>query len=66
SIPVRQFVNLKVYNMLGQEVATLVSGEQSTGSHTVAWDATALSTGVYLYHLQAGSFVTVKRMVLVK
>lgn len=66
SLPTRQLVSLKVYNMLGQEVATLVSGEQSPGSHTVVWDATTLSTGVYLYRLQAGSFVTVQRMVLVK
>lgn len=66
SVPARQLVTLKVYNMLGQEVATLVNGEQSAGSHTIAWDATALSTGAYLYRLQAGSFTAAKRMVLVK
>jgi len=66
SIPARQFVSLKVYNVLGQEVATLVSGSQSAGTHTAAWDASALSTGVYIYRLQAGSFVAIKRMVLVR
>jgi hypothetical protein len=66
SIPSRQFVSLKVYNLLGQEVAALVSKEQSAGPYTVAWDASTLPTGVFLYRLQAGSFVTVKRMLLLK
>jgi hypothetical protein len=66
SIPARQFVSLKVYNLLGQEVAALVDGEQSAGTHTVVWNAANVSGGVYFYRLQAGSFAAVKRMVLVK
>lgn len=66
SIPSRQFVSVKVYNTLGQEVAVLVNGEQAAGTHTVAWDASSLSSGVYLYRLQTDSYIAVKRMALVK
>lgn len=61
-----EFVTLKVYNMLGQEVATLVNGMEDAGSHTVTFDASKLATGMYLYKMTAGSFSEVKKMVLTK
>ena len=66
TIPASSQVQLKVYNMLGQEVATLINGALTAGSHTATFDASRLSSGVYLYKLTAGSFVTTKKMVLVK
>jgi hypothetical protein len=59
-------VTLKVYNIIGQEVATLVNGLQQAGSHSVVFDASKLTTGVYMYKIQAGDFVDVKKMVLMK
>ncbi len=58
--------SLKVYNMLGQEVATLVNGFVGAGSHSVDFNASKLSSGVYLYKLQAGNFTETKKMVLTK
>jgi hypothetical protein len=65
-IPQQSFVTLKVYNALGQEVATLVSGVQRAGVHTVQFDATNVATGVYFYRLTADNFVSVKKMMLLK
>jgi hypothetical protein len=62
----RQFVNLKVYDLLGREVATLVNEEKLAGSYEVNFDASLLSSGVYFYNLQAGSFVETKKLVLLK
>lgn len=65
-LPVSTFVTLKVYNTLGQEVRTLVKGDQAPGEYSVRFDASTLSTGVYFYTLQAGEFRQVKKMLLVK
>ncbi|MCH8558773.1 MAG: chitobiase/beta-hexosaminidase C-terminal domain-containing protein [Balneolia bacterium] len=59
-------VSLEVYNLNGQRVAVLVSGQQSAGRHTVTFDAERLSSGLYLYRLQTGSTVEVRKMMLVK
>jgi len=59
-------VSLKVFNLLGQEVATLVDEVQSVGSYVAKFDAVGLSTGVYFYKLEAGSFTNVKKMLLLK
>jgi hypothetical protein len=63
-------VSLKVYNMLGNEVATLVNSRQESGSYTVPFNAgtgeSALSSGVYVYRLEAGSFVATKKLILMK
>lgn len=66
SVPMKSLVTLKVYNSLGQEVATLVSEEQEPGRYAANFDASRLSSGVYLYTLQAGSFAESKKMTLVK
>jgi hypothetical protein len=65
-VPNSSFVNLKVYDILGNEVATLVNEEKSTGSYEVEFDASGLSSGIYFYKLQAGSFVETKKMILMK
>jgi len=66
SIPNSSFVTLKVYDMLGKEVATLMDGEQTAGSYVADFDAAALANGVYVYRLQAGSFSSAKKMVVLK
>jgi hypothetical protein len=66
SIPSASQVQLKVYNVLGQEVATLVSETLTPGSHTVTFDASKYSSGVYMYKITAGSFVSTRKMVLLK
>lgn len=66
SIAAVQFTTLKVYDVLGQEVATLVDEVKQPGVYTVEWDASARGSGVYYYRLQAGSFTESRRLVLVK
>ena len=66
TLPASSNVQLRVYNMLGQEVATLVNGTLTAGTHTVRFDGSRLSTGVYVYRLTAGSFVSTMKMVLLK
>ncbi len=65
-LPTRAKVLLKVYDMLGREVATLVNGEQTAGRYAQPFNASGLSSGVYFYRLQAGNFVETKKMMLVK
>jgi hypothetical protein len=60
------FVTLKIYNLLGQEVATLVNGNQPAGTYKVKFDAANFSSGVYFYKIKAGEFVDIKRMMLLK
>lgn len=60
------FVSLKVYNMLGEEVATLVSEELREGSYRRVFDASGLASGVYMYKLSTGSFVQTRKLVLTK
>mgnify|MGYP000051744754 CR=1 FL=1 len=59
-------VILKVYNVLGKEVATLVNEEQSAGVYSVKFNASLLSSGVYFYKITSGSFIDMKKMVLLK
>jgi uncharacterized delta-60 repeat protein len=61
-----QFVSLKVYDVLGNEVATLVNEEKPAGSYEVEFNASRLASGMYLYRLQAGSFVQTKKMILLR
>ena len=65
-LPSRSHVVLTVYNTLGQQVATLVQGEQEAGYHEVKFDGTGLASGVYLYRMQAGSYVETKKLLLVR
>jgi hypothetical protein len=66
TLPSEQFVSLKVYNMLGQEVASLVNDIRSQGTHSVTFNAIHLSAGAYVYRLQAGNFSDVKKLMLLK
>jgi len=62
----RQFTVLKVYNLLGQEVATLVEGMKEPGSYQVEWNATVFPSGIYFYRLQAGNYTATQKMLLMK
>jgi len=65
-IPVESFTTLKVYDVLGNEVVTLVKDEKTVGNYEVEFNATGFASGVYLYKLQAGEFVEVKKMIILK
>jgi hypothetical protein len=62
----RSFVILKVYDILGREVETLINGEMQAGNHNQLWNAANLSSGIYFYRLQAGLFTETKKLVLLK
>lgn len=66
TLPATANVSLKVYNVLGQEVAMLANGPMEAGRHTLAFNANGLSSGVYFYTLTAGNFVSSKKMMLLK
>ncbi len=59
-------VTLKVYDILGRDVATLVNGQRTAGEHSVTFDASRLPSGVYFYRLQAGSYTATKKLMLLK
>ena len=65
-LPQEEFVILKVYDILGREVATLVNEEKHAGNYKVVFNGNNLSSGVYFYRLQAGSFVSTKKIILMK
>jgi len=65
-LPNSSLVVVKVYNLIGQEVATLFNGKQEAGIHTVEFDASTLNSGVYFCRVQANNSVDIKRMILVK
>jgi hypothetical protein len=66
SVGSREFVELKVYNVLGEEMATLVQGVQNPGTYSVRWDASGYAGGVYFYTLNAGNQLQVQKLVLAK
>jgi Secretion system C-terminal sorting domain len=66
AISSRQFVSIKVYDVLGNEIATLVNQQKPAGIYEVEFDATGLPSGVYFYQLKAGPFLETKKMVLMK
>jgi hypothetical protein len=71
SIPTPEFVTVKIYNVQGQHIRTLIQEEQAAGNYRINWDATdqagqLVSTGLYLYQITAGDFVRTKKMMLMK
>ncbi|MCU0644381.1 MAG: T9SS type A sorting domain-containing protein, partial [bacterium] len=66
AIPKSAFVTLNIYNLLGEEIATLVAEQRTAGIHRVNWDAKGLASGVYLYRLEAGEFVRTKKLILMR
>ncbi len=69
-LSMNSYVNMKVYNILGVEVATLVDGYKEAGYYSVCFDASSvangLASGLYFYRMQAGSFVDIKKLILMK
>jgi hypothetical protein len=66
SIPKQTQVQLQVYNLLGQLIATLVDESKQPGTYTVTWDASTRSSGLYFYRMTAGEFVETKKAILLK
>jgi flagellar hook assembly protein FlgD len=66
TIPENSRVTLKIYDILGKEVATLVNKEQNTGTYIVVWNAQSVSSGIYFYRINAGNYTDTKRMILEK
>jgi hypothetical protein len=66
AIPTTETVSLKIYDVLGREVATLLNERRNAGVHRINFNATNLSSGTYFYRLQAGTFTQTKKMILVK
>jgi hypothetical protein len=66
TLPKSEFVELKVYNILGKEVSTLVSKKLNQGNHTYTFDGRILASGVYYYQLVAGDYMEVKKMILIR
>ena len=73
-LPSKSFVSLKVFDMIGREVATLASGELSAGTYTRQWNASNMSSGIYFYRLvandihsgQHGKVIETKKLVLIR
>ena len=66
NIPETANAKLTVFNVMGEEVATLVNGVMQAGGHTVSWNAASMPTGVYFYQLESGNFSQTKKLLLVK
>ena len=71
SIPKNSLVSIVIYDILGNQVKTLINQTQDAGYRSVIWDATndygkPVSAGIYLYQIQAGEYISTKKMVLLK
>ena len=66
SLPVSGWVTLKVFDVLGREIAMLVNGEQTAGYKSVTWNAANMPSGIYFYRLQAGTFTETKKLLLLR
>ena len=66
SVGSQEFVKLKVYDILGREITTLVNEAKPAGTYEVKFDASNLSTGIYIYKIYAGSFIETKKLILIK
>jgi Zn-dependent metalloprotease len=65
-LPFTNFVELSIYNLLGQKVATLINEQKKAGAHQIEWDASDFSSGVYYYKISAGEFQAVRKMILLR
>jgi len=66
ALPKSGFVTLKIYDILGREIKTLVNEIKQAGNYTVDFNASEFSSGVYFYRIESGTFSEIKRMVLIK
>ncbi len=65
-LPVQNHVSLKIYDILGNLVKTLVDDEQAPGYYNVTWNASGFASGVYFYRIISGSYVSTKKLLLLK
>jgi hypothetical protein len=65
-LPLSSHVILKVFDILGREVATLVNARKEAGQYSIRWDASAMPSGMYFYYLQSGNYSKTNNMVLIK
>jgi hypothetical protein len=65
-IPKRNFVTLKIYDAIGNEISTLVNGEREAGRYSVKFDGSNLSSGIYFYKITAGNYTETKKLILMK
>jgi len=66
SIITAEFVTLKVYNLFGEEVTTLVNEQKQAGNYSVKLDGSGLASGIYIYKITAGNFAGTKKLTLIK
>ena len=66
SLPSKSFTTLKVFDLIGREVATIVNEEMQAGNYSKQWVAQGLSSGVYFYRLQAGKYIETRKLILLK
>jgi len=66
TVPSNEYVSLKVYDILGNEIVTLVNQQKEAGKYKVEFDASSISSGIYYYKIQAGNFIQVRKMILLK
>ena len=66
TLPENNFVSLKVYDVLGSEIATLINDFLDAGSHYVEFNSANLPSGIYFYKIQSGSFIETRKMILQK
>jgi hypothetical protein len=66
SLPSRAFVTLKIFDVMGRDVSTVVSEEMAAGNYTRSWNASGFSSGIYFYRLQAGTLTETKRLILMR
>ncbi len=66
SLPLDTDVTIEIYDILGRKIETLLNANQSSGAHTVVWNADKVATGLYFYRIQAGDFSEIKQMTLLK
>lgn len=65
-LPKTADVSLEIYNSIGAKVAVLVNEQQTAGRHNIRFNASSLASGMYFYRITAGSFITTKKMILIK
>lgn len=65
-LPEEAMVSLRIYNIIGEEIAVLVNSVQPAGNYTLEWNASGLSSGLYIYRIEAGTYISVKKLILLK
>jgi hypothetical protein len=65
-LPMMNYVDLSIYNLVGQKVATLVNKKQNAGAYQIEWNASGFASGIYYYRIEAGEFQDVKKMILLR